>query len=64
MTVKELLSKYSYSDEEVRFYEGNDPDNEAYRDIIENVLNSRTYYLNCEVDEFLYNNDHLEILLM
>ena len=64
MTVKELLSKYSYSDEEVRFYEGDDPDNEAYRDIIENVLNSRTYYLKCEVDEFLYNNDHLEILLM
>ena len=64
MTVRELLSKYSYSDEEVRFYEGNDPDNEAYRDIIENFLNSRNYYLNCEVDEFLYNNGHLEILLV
>lgn len=63
MTVRDLLSKYSYPDEEVRFYEGTDPDNEAYRDIIENVLNSRTFYLKCEVEEFVFDNGHLEILL-
>lgn len=62
MTVKELLSKYGYPDEEVRFYEHDNT--EAYRDTVENILNSRTYYLNCEVDEFIYENDHLEILLV
>ena len=61
MTVRELLNKYGYPKDEVRFYE--DEDVEAYRDTIENILNSRTFYLNCEVEEFVFDNGHLEILL-